>query len=107
MTRMTSTKALVSNSMPSAPPWLNCSPRSQDRSHGAESDLSKTIANLNRQKNRPLFLFHLFKERLAIRPIKFSLPALSLQILVAMYVAQYRSFAVTGAKGFVHSRSAG
>ena len=54
MTRMTSTKALVSNSMPSAQHWLNCSPRNQDRSQGAESGLSKTIASPNRQKNRPL-----------------------------------------------------
>ena len=65
MTRMTSTKALVSSSMPSAQHWLNCSQKSQDKSQGAESDLSKTIANPNRQKNRPLpFLFHYFKDRI-------------------------------------------
>jgi len=50
--------------MPSAQHWLNCSQKSQDKSQGAESDLSKTIANPNRQKNRPLlFLFHYFKDR--------------------------------------------
>ena len=44
---------------------MNCSQKSQDKSQGAESDLSKTIANPNRQKNRPLlFLFHYFKDRL-------------------------------------------
>jgi hypothetical protein len=51
--------------------------------------------------------FQCLKDRLAIRPIQFSLPALSLQMLVAMYVAQYRSLAVIGANGLVHSRSVG
>ena len=44
---------------------------------------------------------------LTIRPIQFSLPVLSLQMLVAMYVNKYRTLAVTGAKGLVHSRSVG
>ena len=43
----------------------------------------------------------------AILPIALSLPFLSLHTIVASHVRQYRSFAVMGAMGFVHSRSVG
>ena len=54
-----------------------------------------------------IYFLHLLTAFLAIRPIQLSFPLLLLQLFVASHERQYRILAVSGAMGFVQSRSVG